>query len=45
MDDDDTLQLELQGASAGDAEELGRALESCRDYLLVNDRRGNATAC
>jgi RNA polymerase sigma-70 factor (ECF subfamily) len=40
MDDDDTLQLELQGARAGDAEGLGRALESCRDYLLMVAARG-----
>jgi RNA polymerase sigma-70 factor, ECF subfamily len=34
VNDDSTL-LDLQKARAGDAELLGRALESCRDYLLL----------
>jgi RNA polymerase sigma-70 factor (ECF subfamily) len=33
--DDSPILLELQGARAGDAEALGRILESCRDYLLI----------
>jgi RNA polymerase sigma-70 factor, ECF subfamily len=34
VNDDSTL-LDLQEARAGDAELLGRTLESCRDYLLL----------
>jgi RNA polymerase sigma-70 factor (ECF subfamily) len=40
MVDDDSDLLELQEARAGDAEVLGRALESCRDYLLMVADRG-----
>jgi RNA polymerase sigma-70 factor (ECF subfamily) len=37
---DDPLALELRAARAGDLEILGRALESCRDYLLLIAERG-----
>ena len=37
---DDSTLVGLQEARAGDAEELGRALESCRDYLLLLASRG-----
>jgi RNA polymerase sigma-70 factor, ECF subfamily len=37
---DDPLLLELKEAREGDAEVLGRALESCRDYLLLIAARG-----
>ena len=40
MVDDDSDLLELQEARDGDAEVLGRALESCRDYLLLVAARG-----
>jgi RNA polymerase sigma-70 factor (ECF subfamily) len=39
VNDDSTL-LALQEARAGDVEVLGRALESCRDYLLTIASRG-----
>ncbi len=39
VNDDSTL-LDLQEARAGDDEVLGRALESCRDYLLTIAARG-----
>ena len=38
---DDILLLQLEEAREGDAEVLGLALESCRDYLLL-DRRPRA---
>jgi RNA polymerase sigma-70 factor (ECF subfamily) len=37
---DDTLILQLEEARQGDAEVLGLALESCRDYLLLIAARG-----
>jgi RNA polymerase sigma-70 factor (ECF subfamily) len=37
---DDPLILQLEEARQGDAEVLGRALESCRDYLLLIASRG-----
>ena len=40
MSGDNAVLLELHGARAGDAEALGRLLESCRDYLLIVAERG-----
>ena len=40
MSGDNAVFLELHGARAGDAEALGRVLESCRDYLLIVAERG-----
>lgn len=37
---EDNLILELQDAHKGDAAALGRALQSCRDYLLLVASRG-----
>jgi RNA polymerase sigma-70 factor, ECF subfamily len=37
---DDVLLLQLEEARQGDAEVLGLALESCRDYLLLIAARG-----
>jgi RNA polymerase sigma-70 factor (ECF subfamily) len=37
---DDPIALQLREARAGDLELLGRALESCRDYLLLMAARG-----
>jgi RNA polymerase sigma-70 factor (ECF subfamily) len=37
---DDPISLQLDQARAGDLELLGRALESCRDYLLLIAARG-----
>jgi RNA polymerase sigma-70 factor, ECF subfamily len=38
--DEDSTLLELHEARAGDTEVVGRALESCRDYLLAIAARG-----
>jgi len=40
MVDDAPILVEIQEARAGDADALGRALESCRDYLLMIATRG-----
>lgn len=40
MNDDRTTARELEAARAGDAEALGRVLESCRKYLLAVAARG-----
>jgi RNA polymerase sigma-70 factor (ECF subfamily) len=37
---DDPIGLQLREARAGDLELLGKALESCRDYLLLIAARG-----
>jgi RNA polymerase sigma-70 factor (ECF subfamily) len=37
---DDPIAVQLQDARAGDVELLGRALDSCRDYLLLIAARG-----
>ena len=36
---EDSMQLELEGLRTGDAEALGRALKSCREYLLMVAKR------
>ena len=37
---DDLIALQLQEARAGDPDGVGRALESCREYLLLMAARG-----